>query len=249
MPVHDWRRVHAGAFHSFHGGWLIHIKESLNGLLPDGYYADFEQVGVATEKLNADVLTLREPPTPFGPGTAGVAAPSAQRTRRRFLAQKFPRPRPRPRRLSIRHASGHQVIALLEIVSPANKDRRASVRSFAAKVVRALWSGVHVLVVDILPPGRYDPRGMHEAIWDHFGPVPYDLPADEPLTLASYVADEPVTAHVEHLALGAALPAMPLFLTPDYAIGVPLEATYAAAWHGTPRVWRDALEGPLPPGA
>ena len=46
-------------------------------------------------------------------------------------------------------------MALLEIVSPANKDRARHVEDFAAKVVSALDCGVHVLVVDLFPPGPY----------------------------------------------------------------------------------------------
>jgi hypothetical protein len=35
---------------------------------------------------------------------------------------------------------------------------------------------------------------------------------------------------------------MPLFLTPEMYINVPLEATYQAAYRGVPRKWRDVLE-------
>jgi hypothetical protein len=66
--------------------------------------------------------------------------------------------------LAIRHVSGHRLVAILEILSPANKDRARYVNDFAAKVVTALDSGVHVLMVDLSPPGPHDPHGMHEVI-------------------------------------------------------------------------------------
>jgi hypothetical protein len=34
---------------------------------------------------------------------------------------------------------------------------------------------------------------------------------------------------------------MPLFLTADTYVPVPLEATYQAAWDGLPAYWRDVL--------
>ena len=36
---------------------------------------------------------------------------------------------------------------------------------------------------------------------------------------------------------------MPLFLTPNVYIPVPLEKTYESAWEAVPAIWRDVLEG------
>jgi hypothetical protein len=151
----------------------------------------------------------------------------------------------RRRTLAIRHVSGHRLVAMIEIVSPANKDRQGSLDDFADKVLSALSVGVHVLVVDLSPPGRWDPRGMHGAIQDCFEPSieAYDLPANEPLTLASYVADRIPEAYIEHVAVGAVLPAMPLFLTAERYVDVPLERTYMAAYADVPAYWRKVLEG------
>jgi hypothetical protein len=150
--------------------------------------------------------------------------------------------RQRRRTLAIRHVSGHRLIALLEIVSPANKDRPGSVEEFITKVIKALDLEIHVLVLDLLPPGRHDPRGMHGAVWNDFDDEPYDLPAEEPLTLASYAAGPPVDAYVEHLKINAPLPDMPLFLHSDRYVVVPLETTYQAAYRGVPAFWRKVLE-------
>ena len=40
---------------------------------------------------------------------------------------------------------------------------------------------------------------------------------------------------------------MPLFLTPDIYVPIPLEATYGSAWEGFPSFWREVLENPPPP--
>jgi hypothetical protein len=117
---------------------------------------------------------------------------------------------------------------------------------FVTKAVEALDLGVHVLLLDLLRPGAHDPRGMRAAVWNEFDEGPHDLPALEPLTLASYAAGPPVNAYLEHLAVGGALPEMPLFLSPDRYVPVPLEATYQAAYRGVPRFWREFLEGHRP---
>jgi hypothetical protein len=65
------------------------------------------------------------------------------------------------------------------------------------------------------------------------------------LTLAAYSAGDVVkTAYVEPVAVGMALPELPLFLWPEGYIKVPLEETYQAAWRGVPRRWQRELEPP-----
>src|SRR5437016_5994167 len=71
---------------------------------------------------------------------------------------------PRRRSLAIRHVSGHRLVALIEIISPANKDRTRHVEDFVAKALAALELGVHLLLVDLFPPGPFDPSGLHGAL-------------------------------------------------------------------------------------
>lgn len=247
MPVHDWTRVEAGIFHDFHVGWIPEIRKNLNsGLLPEGYYALAEQ---HAGRSIADVLTLHSsepPPEPMPPppatgGTAVAEAPPKVR-RKMTIAQEM---LARRRSLAVRHISGHRLVALLEIVSPSNKDRTQSVEELAAKVASALRVGVHVMVVDLFPPGQYDPHGMHGAIQENLNRFEqaYDLPDDEPLTLASYVAGPQTDVYLEHVSVGSVLPQMPLFLRPDRYIDVPLETTYQEAYRGMPAFWRNVLEG------
>jgi hypothetical protein len=69
----------------------------------------------------------------------------------------------------------------------------------------------------------------------------YAVPPDRPLTCVAYVGGAGAEAFVEAAAVGAALPEMPLFLSDEVYITVPLEATYQAAWDGLPAYWRDVL--------
>lgn len=241
MPVHDWTRVRAGTFHDFHGRWITHLTEGLNaGLLPREYYAQSEQrVG----EVIADVLTLRdaEPVPTFS--DAGVAVAEAPpKVSRSMVADEIQAAAQRQRRVVIRHASGHQVIAFIEIASPANKDRMATVDAFVRKAVEAINAGVHLLLIDLFPPGPHDAGGLHRAIWDHYGEE-YVPPADKPLIAVAYQAGLCPTAYLEPLAVGDHLPTMPLFLTPERYINVSLAPSYEAAWRGVPQVWKEIVEG------
>jgi hypothetical protein len=68
---------------------------------------------------------------------------------------------------------------------------------------------------------------------------PYDVPADQPATLASYAARTVVEVFVEQVAVGAALPEMPLFLDPDRSINVTPEPTDQATYW----LWPKVLQG------
>jgi hypothetical protein len=241
MPLHDWTRVDAGTFHAFHTAWITHLSEALNdGVLPRDFYALPEQW--AGQSI-ADVLTLQSPldePRSVGDegGVAVVECPP-QVGRKLTSSASF---QGSPRTLAIRHASGHRIVAFVEITSPANKDRAAHVADFAEKVETALWKGVHAMLIDILPPGTHDPHGMHAAVWDRFADEPYALPSATPLSLASYVAGPKAEAYVEHLAPGWPLKQMPLFLSADRYVNVPLETTYMSAFRGLPALHRNVLE-------
>jgi len=244
MPIHDWTRVDAGIFHDFHNVWMAELRNTLNsGLLPPGYYSLTEQ---HAGKYIVDVLTLHSGPAAIGPPpratTGGVALTEAPPKVRRKLSLSAAA-RSRRKTLAIRHVSSHRLIALVEIVSPANRDRTEHVEEFLDKMEDALRHGVHLLLLYLFPPGPHDPRGMHGALWERLGDERDEPPSGERLTLAAYVADTPVKAYIEPVAVGRELPAMPLFLDPDYYVNVPLESTYQTTWRGTPEHWRRVLEG------
>jgi hypothetical protein len=244
MPVHNWTRVDAGIFHHFHTSWMDDIAGALNsGLLPPDYYALAEQIAGG---LGPDVLTLQTPQPP-GNETAGdmhgtVAVGSAPPKVRLTVRAAIDEYTARRRTVVIRHVSRHRVVALVEILSPGNKASRHPLRAFLDKAVAALTQGIHLLVADLFPPGPRDPQGIHGALWQQLNDGDYEQPPDKPLTLAAYAAGPIPTAYVEPVAVGDVLPHMPLFLTPDEYINVPLEATYQTAYARVPRFYRNILE-------
>lgn len=244
MPVHDWARVSAGTFHDFHNAWITELRNALNeGLLPPGYYAQGEQWA---GQIQTDVLTLHmglEPAVPTGGGVV-VLEESPPQVSRRAASSEAAHVRAARRTLVIRHASGHRVVALLEILSPANKDRARSVADFVDKAISALRQGVHLLVVDLFRSGPHDPQGIHALIWEDYGDKLDTPPPDKPVTLASYLARSLPEAYLEFVALGARLPPMPVFLDLHAYVKVPLESTYEAAYRGVPAIWREVLDRP-----
>jgi hypothetical protein len=247
MPIHDWTRVDAGIFHDFHHAWIEELKRALNrGLLPPDHYALAEQI---TSGLGPDVLTLQAPtngpPVPVSPG-GGIAVATSPpsvwfrtKTEIDIYAAKA-------KVIAIRHASNHRVVAIVEIVSPGNKNNRHGLRAFVEKAEELLRAGIHLLIVDLFPPSPRDPQGIHKAIWDEFLDNTFALPPGRPLTLAAYIGGLIPEAFVEPTAVGLTLREMPLFLTPDVYVPVPLEATYQSAWDAVPSFWRHVLEKPSP---
>lgn len=144
--------------------------------------------------------------------------------------------------IAVRHVSGDRVVAMIEVVSPGNKSGRHAVRAFIEKTSQLLDRGIHLLILDLLPPGPRDPHGIHALIWDDISGNPFLPPAGKPLTLAAYETDISVKAYVEPFAVGDTLKDMPLFLRPHAHVPLPLEKTYQSAFAAVPKRWRGVLE-------
>jgi hypothetical protein len=216
MAVHDWTRVSAVIFHDLHVAWIVELSRALNcGVLPQDYYSLAEPA--STEPL-PEILT----PTELRQSEAALLAA-------------------RRRRLVIRHTTDDRIVALIEIVSPGNKENKGALQGFVDNAIGALEAGYHLLVVDLFPPGFSDPSGIHGAIWKRLGGG-YEPAPGKPLTLAAYVAERPVKCHVEPTAVGSELIPTPLFLDPDSYVYVPLEQTCMAAYVGVPRRWKQVIE-------
>lgn len=242
MPIHDWTRVSAGTFHHFHGSWIIHLSEALNaGILPAGIYAMSDQ---RAGDIIPDVLTLQreELVTDGPPDSGGVAVLQAPpRTKIKHQLEEHTSYRQRQKTLTIRQTGSDRLVSIVAIASPSNKDRAQSVDELVYKLRSTLKARVHVLLIDLIPPGSHDRQGIHGALCDAYE-IEYAQPAGQPLTLAAYIADRQPTAYVEPLAVGDALMDMPIFLSVERYIPAPLERTYMEAYRGMPSVWKDVLD-------
>jgi hypothetical protein len=153
MPVHDWTKVDAGIFHAFHHDWITYISRALNdGRMPPDYYALPEQI---TSNFGPDVLALQAPP---GNGVhhpndahGSLLTVVAPRTRVRLRADVDPYVA-KAKAVTVRHVSGHELVAVVEIVSPGNKDSALKLMMFAEKARAFLTNGVHLTLIDLHPP-------------------------------------------------------------------------------------------------
>lgn len=241
MPIHDWSRIPSGLFHDFHQTWSIQIKMALNaGILPKGISALVEQRSGPRE---SDVLALerhgKPPRSGFGSdgGVATTEPPVTRfvgRTTREIYAT-------RANRIVIKHHLG-RTIAVIDIVSPGNKDSRAALRDFVEKTIDFLRAGIHVLLIDLFPPTPRDPFGMHKVLWDEIEEKDFTLPEGKDRILASYETGGVRACYVEPIGVGDVLPDMPLFLANSWHVPVPLESTYQATWDASPEDYRVAVE-------
>jgi hypothetical protein len=265
MPLHDWTRVESGIFHAFHTTWIAEIQTELNGQLPAQYYALAEQHAGG---FVADVLTLQVPPNEHVDNTdsvngndddvgkqaekAGLESVGTAVTHRApavAVQEKIESEiKDLHRTVTIRHVSNHRIVALLEIVSPANKDRQQHINEFVHKNVDAIQRGIHVLIVDLFAAGSQDPFGIHPLIRARLQPARLQPASDSEddvisprATLAAYAAGDPVNAYLEFPAEDEPLAEMPIFLTTDRYINVALEATYQRAWNGMPKFWQGVI--------
>ncbi len=211
MPVHDWTRVSDDTFHDYHYSWVLEIKRALKRGL-----------------LPKGYYIMAEQ---FG---GGLGAPDVTTIARDSYARL-------QRTLVIRHTSGDRIVAMIEVLSPGNKSSRHALRSFLDKAVAALDRGIHLLLIDVHPPGPRDPHGIHGALLNEIGTEEYVLGREHPLTAVAYIGGAVVEAFAAHFAVGQPIPEMPLFLTRENYVRIPLEATYMAAWEDVPPQYQEVL--------
>jgi len=241
MPIHDWTRVDSGLFHDFHQCWTVALSNALNaGVFPRDHFTLVEK---RTRSRASDFFSLHLAPGSAGPdhaagGVAVANAPPKARLVRRKEAEIYAG---KANLVTVRHRHG-DVVAVIEIVSPGNKGSRAEFRSFVEKTVELIRHGIHLLIVDLFPPGPLDPAGIHKAIWDEFSEEEYAPPADKPLTVAAYESGPEQVAYVESVGVGDSLPAAPLFLRPGVYVPCPLAETYESTWATFPTALKGLLE-------
>jgi hypothetical protein len=243
MPIHDWIKAPSGYFHHFHQNWSVGMCAALNGgLLPKGIFALVEQHSGA---VVPDILALemQDSDEPDWSHSRGGLALATDPPKTRFLSRESQEVVYAARANRIAVHKHDETIAVIEIVSPGNKASERALEQFVEKSVEFLEGGIHLLVVDLFPPTRRDPQGIHPVIWAGINDEPFALPADQQLTLASYVAGEFKTAYVEPVAVGGHIPDMPLFLDSKHYVSVPLESTYQATWIACPEEFKQRVAG------
>jgi hypothetical protein len=219
-PDWPWDGVHAA--------WAASIAAQLNrGLLPPDYHAI--PLVKRGGQVEIDIATLHQDSGPGvgGPPGPAVWAPPAPSIRKPvefheedvFEVQV------------IRHFGGAQLRAAVELVSPANKDRPASRRTFVTKCASYLYQRVSLVVIDVVTERL---ANLHAELFQFLGlngEPPWESPTHLYAVAYRTVAvngQRALETWPESLALGAPLPTLPLWLDADLSVPLRLEESYAA---------------------
>ncbi|MCI0464472.1 MAG: DUF4058 family protein [Gemmataceae bacterium] len=209
MPLLDHFRPplsETRSWESFYGAWAVEITAALNRtLLPDNCFAEVQfalssRIDVDLHPPQAPALVL---PTSF-PDDIEV--------------QVF------------RSSGGANLVAAVELVSPANKDRPEHRQAFAAKCASYLQRRIGLVILDIVTERH---ANLHDELVRILGqPKGFTLPEGSSLYAVAYRPSRRATGdQIEIwpyiLAVGQALPTMPLPLRDGPTLPLDLEATYS----------------------
>ena len=215
---------------SFHHAWATILAGQLNeDVLPRQYVAEPHiKLGV---EIESDVGTFEEEAWEAeGPGSRGTATYAPPQAPLIFpldfagidLFEVQVRDEDTP----------GDLVAAIELLSPANKDRPAHRQAFTTKCASYLQSGVAVIIVDVVTARRANLHTELLALLGH--PLEANGHPVGPLYAVCYRAMTKrkkvrLEAWPETLTLGEGLPTLPLWLTRDYAVPVDLEKSYRGA--------------------
>jgi len=223
-PLHGPRR-----WEGFHHSWATFIAQQLNQqTLPADYFAESE-ISLGPE-LEIDVATME------------LRSSNGKDRVKESVVWSPPRPKITAK-VDFAHLDSYEVLvyqdlggaelrAAIELVSPANKDRAGSRRTFAAKCAGYLKHGIGVMIVDVVTARS---ANLHKELFAALEVKDRRRVWHSPTGLyatayrAVTVRKNPrVEVWPEVLKLGHALPEMPLWLTLDLCVPVRLEDSYIA---------------------
>jgi hypothetical protein len=125
-----------------------------------------------------------------------------------------------------------QLVAAVEICSPANKDRLDNRRAFVATCAALLQKKVCVSIVDIVTTRHFN---LYADLLDLFGQSDPAFASSVPAVYAATcrgrrVGNKPrFETWAYPLIVGQPLPTLPIWLTDDLSVSLNLEASYEAA--------------------
>jgi Protein of unknown function (DUF4058) len=236
MPLRDHFRPPVSkrsSWEGFHGGWPMRIVEELAPRLPDGFVAEprvhlgsYYEINVCTFEQNeegeADFGYERE--SNVGIATAPQAAPAPTLT----LDTEFPDLYAYEVLIfDLEH--DRRLVAAVEIVSPANKDRPESRRLFVAKCFNLLRQDVCLSIVDLVTIRQFNLYAELLALLGRRDPA---FSAPVPPLYAVTCRKRKVGPQTKldtwshPMAVGQPLPSLPVWLSETQSVALDLEPSY-----------------------
>ncbi len=199
------------AWQSFHHRWAGVIADHLDATLPAEFFARVE-VNLGTE-VAADVAEFE--------GAGGDLSPTRYDPPPQAV---WPAVYPDDAAIQVRITTdGGRLVAVVELVSPANKDRSASRAAFVAKCAGYLQAGVGLVVADAVHDHGFN---LHNQLAALVGGAA--MPGDPPAYAAAYrPTPDRVDVWWNKLLVGRPLPTLPLALRGRGCVPLDLEGLYA----------------------
>ena len=220
------------SWEGFHGFWPAAMVQALVTQLPRGYVAEprvhlgsFFEIDVSTFEDDS----AAESASPGHDANGGVAV-SAYAPPAPSLAVDAEIPEQYEYEVLIYDVeSERRLVAAVEIVSPANKDRPESRQMFVAKCASLLQKGVCVSIVDLVTIRH---ANLYADLLALIGCSDPRFALDPPPIYAVTCRKRTVERRTRletwshMLAIGQPLPALPIWLTESLAVSLDLEACY-----------------------
>jgi hypothetical protein len=235
MPLRDHFRsplADRRSWDGFHGQWPAMIVIGLSRKLPDRYVAEPQvhlgssiEIDVATyEEADSDSHSAGASANGGGVATAAWAPPLPTLA----VATDLPALDEYEVRVYDTKA-GRRLVAAVEIVSPANKDRPEHRRAFVAKCAGLLQNRVCVAIVDLVTTRSFNLYGDLMELLGQTDPSLADGPPPLYAVGCRSVRKEDtwlLETWNHPLALGQPLPTLPLWLADNLAVPLELELSY-----------------------
>ena len=224
-PVNDKHRWDA-----VHGGWPMMLVRELFGLLPPPYQAEPKihlgaPIEIDVAAITDDSLPAPAPPESGNGGTATLVALAPTLTVEADLSEQD------DYEVRIYDADrDRRLVAAIEIISPSNKDRPDTREVFVSKVVSMLQPGVCVAMVDLVSVRQANLYAELLALLNRCDPKlaspPPHLYAVSLRARKRPKKKELLDAWFFPMTVGQPLPEIPLWLSADLRVAVPLESSY-----------------------
>lgn len=228
MPLRDHFRPpfsQKRSWEEFHGQWPAVIVQQLGKILPPRYSAGPRvQLGVRAE---VNVASFEEHSVNDGGGNAGTATAtwSAPTLTVETELGDFDEYEVRV----YDEARSRQLVAAIELISPANKDRPESRQQFVSTCAALLRNHVSVVLVDVVSSRT---SNLYSELLTPIGqrdPTVDDVPTSMYAVACRWTpqgARHRLEAWHRPLTHGQHLPTLPLWLEQNLAVSLDLEASY-----------------------
>jgi hypothetical protein len=205
--------------------WMTEIARALRADLPPGYRAVIGAsplVAVGMAQVKPDVAVTNGTPHPASPAPAppGLPEPDVEVAVATLEEDAC---------VQVERAG--RLVAVVELISPRNKDWPAAREQYAARYLGYLRGGVHLLVVDVhrRPLEFSFPQLIAVGLGEVLPAPPAPSAVSYRVGAAAATGGRLLAVWQHPLSIGAALPTVPLPLTLDDRVAIDLEGTYSRA--------------------